>query len=510
MCCYNTRARAAWAVSAEHTLALLTDQCQLLLRVHVFHCAFIAYSTGKEQSGDNTRDATTPVKDEEHELFVASSGSESGSSDAADTKRRAVVSRKRLQQKAPVNRPKAVPQERTPDDTGTTTQKAEAIIVLDSDSDDVDAISTTAAASTVNVAASQEKLEWECRKCTYLNETSSNVCEICTSPCPTRKLRNLSQWLAPAAVKRSSAASKLSAKGETDKKRKDPSFEVIDSSGGSDLESDDKTQARLGAASRLKNPSAMTVLTGPSAQSNALWADTYSPSTVEDLCVNKKKIQELSEWLNLSAWPLSTAANSVHARKRLLFLCGPPGSGKSTAVRCIARQMGLGVKEWDDNTSAGKLSYERMLQEQFWTHQTSGADDFMDFITRSISYAALPMAPAITGSERRNRKRKLPSSQGLPGTSSQPQAPSSQVILIENWPQNWSKPGSAWEDKVQKVFRLIVDPAGKNQFPVICIFSDVRENKIDPKHLAKLFSPEVMNSPFTSVMNFNGVTAGIV
>lgn len=433
------------------------------------------------------------------------------------------MKRKRLQQKTSVNRPKATRKERKADDIESTKKATEVIIVLDSDSDGDDGRSTATAPAAEAVQIdpiSHEKIEWECLKCTYLNETSSSVCEVCTSPCPTRKLRNLSQWLAPAAVKQICAAPtrKSSVKEEKDKKkRKEPSFEVIDSSEGFDLESDDgRSQVRLGVASRLKNSTRMAGITSSSAQSNALWVDTHTPSTVEELCVNKKKIQELSEWLNHSAWPLSTAtgaSHSFHVRKRLLFLCGPPGSGKSTAVRCIAKQMGLGVKEWNDNTSAGKLSYERMLQEQFWTHQTSGADDFMDFITRSVSYAALPMAPAATGSERRIRKRKLPtSSQGRLESQSQlqPQAPSSQVILIENWPQNWSKPGSAWEDKVQKVFRLIVDPAGRNQFPVICIFSDVRENKIDSKYLAKLFSHEVMNSPFTSVMNFNSVTAGII
>lgn len=496
--------------------SIFTNQCSCRVRACPNLCA---YSADREQDDDDHAHDAAARSEEEDALFVAASGSESSSGGA-----KRIVKRKRLRQKTLVNRPEATRKEQKTDDTETTKKATEAIIVLDSDSDDDDGRSTAtapAAAPAVQTdPISHEKLEWECLKCTYLNETSSSVCEICTSPCPTYKLRNLSQWLAPAAVKQICAAPtrKSSVKEEKDKKkRKEPSLEVIDSSEGSNLESDDgRSQVRLGAVSRLKNPTRMAGTTSSSVHSNALWVDTHTPSTVEELCVNKKKIQELSEWLNHSAWPLSTAAgasHSFHVRKRLLFLCGPPGSGKSTAVRCIAKQMGLGVKEWNDNTSAGKLSYERMLQEQFWTHQPSGADDFMDFITRSMSYAALPMAPVATRSERRIRKRKLPtSSQGRLESQSQLQlqAPSSQVILIENWPQSWSKPGSAWEDKVQKVFRLIVDPAGRNQFPVICIFSDVRENKIDPKHLVKLFSQEVMNSPFTSVMNFNSVTAGTI
>lgn len=298
----------------------------------------------------------------------------------------------------------------------------------------------------------------------------------------------MTQWLAPATRAPPAAVGASS----TSKARK-PYAEVIDSSGGSDADERDRkvsSRAPVHHARRFPTPAAART----TATSSALWADAHAPSSVDDLCVNKKKVTELAEWLTRAT---ATATASVHPRKRLLFLCGPPGCGKSTAVRCLAQRMRVEIKEWSDNSAAGKLSYDRMLTEQFWTQQTSGVDDFMDFIARSVTYAALPVATVAP-----TRKRRLASRSALPVASV------GQVILIESWPQSWSKQDATWDDRVQRIFRWIVDPAAQTQFPVVCVFSDVRESKIDLSQLAKLFSADVLNSPFTTVMSFNSVTAG--
>lgn len=324
-------------------------------------------------------------------------------------------------------------------------------------------------------------MEWACLRCTFRNVSGSRTCEVCAGPRPARTVQSMAQWL--------DAKSSSSASGK--RNRMAAPIEIIDSSGDSDAE-DTHVVTERRAKMDTKQPRALAQRTA------ALWADAHAPSSIDDLCVNKKKAQELSEWLNANAWPPAAGALSFHPRKRLLFLCGPPGSGKSTAVRCIARTMDIGIKEWSDNASAGQLSYDRMLQEQFYVQHTSSVDDFMDFIARSVTYAALPVVAAGRGQRR---------GAGVSASLSSPR-PLGQVILVESWPQTWSTQDAVWEERVQKVFQMIVDPAATNQFSVICVFSDVRENKIDLKQLAKLFSTAVMSSPLTTVMNFNSVTAG--
>ncbi|EEY66281.1 uncharacterized protein PITG_03838 [Phytophthora infestans T30-4] len=234
---------------------------------------------------------------------------------------------------------------------------------------------------------------------------------------------------------------------------------------------------------------------------SGLWADLYAPETVDDLCVNKTKVQEISEWLERNASPISGVF-----QKRLLILCGPPGSGKSTAVRCIAPKLGLLIKEWEDNSAAGKLNYERMLREDFWTPQVSSVDDFSDFIHRSSAYGALPVATSRHTSTI-GRKRRLSNTQQVYGNFQTPSVSAGQVILIESWPQSWSKDKSLYEEKLQRVYQHVVDPAGGCRYPVVCIYSDVQGSKIDLHHLSRKFSREVIHSPLTSVININAVTS---
>lgn len=347
------------------------------------------------------------------------------------------------------------------------------------------------------ITIKKESNSWECPMCTFLNEdTSASRCELCESVRPglPRKTRKLSQCLSQPVGKAESNKKKASGA------RTEP-VEVIDSSDNS--ESDDAasvTSAGGGTASlrRIKD-NAGKMMAGE--VNRGLWADLYAPKTMDDLCVNKKKVEEILEWLQRNASPRSGVF-----QKRLLFLCGPPGSGKSTAVRCIARQLELFVKEWEDNSAAGKLNYERMLREDFWTPQVSGVDDFSDFIHRSSTYAALPVAtsrrtPTI------GKKRRLPSNQDVPDNFQASSTSSGQLILIESWPQSLSKDKSLYDEKLQRVYQHVVDPAGGCHYPVVCIYSDVQGSKIDLEHLSRKFSREVMNSPFTSVININAVTS---
>ncbi|GMF26028.1 unnamed protein product [Phytophthora fragariaefolia] len=338
---------------------------------------------------------------------------------------------------------------------------------------------------------------WVCQMCTFINEDAGATrCELCESARPglPRKARKLSQWLSQPLEKETTQSSNKAASAA----RAEP-IEVIDSS---DNGSDDDAASITSAASYSKtasNGSATRVATVP--QNRGLWADLYTPKTLDELCVNKKKVQEISEWLERNASPKAGVL-----QKRLLFLCGPPGSGKSTAVRCIARNLGMLVKEWEDNSAAGKLNYERMLREEFWTPQVSGADDFSDFIHRSSTYAALPIATSRKTSSI-GRKRRLSSSQQMTGGSQVHNTSTGQLILIESWPESWSKEQSQQEEKLQRIYQHIIDPAGRFRFPAVCIYSDVQGSKIDLDHLSRKFSREVMYSPLTSVININAVTA---
>ncbi|KAJ8571305.1 hypothetical protein ON010_g5531 [Phytophthora cinnamomi] len=349
----------------------------------------------------------------------------------------------------------------------------------------------------------KEKAEaWACQMCTFVNEdASASKCELCESarPGPPRKTRKLSQWLSQPVERTEKKSKKKASSGA----HTEP-IEVIDSSdnGSDDDAASVASAASYSEAARAHRSNGKASGMAPTLASNkGLWADLYAPKTVDELCVNKKKVQEVSEWLERNASPSAGVF-----QKRLLFLCGPPGSGKSTAVRCIARKLGLLVKEWEDNSAAGKLNYERMLREDFWLPQVSGVDDFSDFIHRSSAYAALPMATSRHTSSI-GRKRPLSSSQQISKSANVSSSDSGQLILVESWPQSWSKNPSQYEEKLQRIYQHVVDPVGGFRYPVVCIYSDVQGSKIDLDHLSRKFSREVIHSPLTSVININTVTS---
>ncbi|XP_063238440.1 cell cycle checkpoint protein RAD17 [Bacillus rossius redtenbacheri] len=76
-----------------------------------------------------------------------------------------------------------------------------------------------------------------------------------------------------------------------------------------------------------------------SPQRTVSWLDAYAPATVTDLAVHKKKIEELSEWLN-------KAVNNASDFPMVLLITGPAGCGKTVTLQCLADSMNVLVKEW--------------------------------------------------------------------------------------------------------------------------------------------------------------------
>lgn len=334
-----------------------------------------------------------------------------------------------------------------------------------------------------NAPEKPEAVEWKCPRCTYANPAPVEVCEVCGSAnVGKRKVQRMSQWL--------STPAKQTRPPLPAKRRDEPPLENIDSSSNSDNDFDSSNSRSLVSSRR------------PLAVPMGLWVDSHDPQSIDELCVQKKKLQELSEWLQRNAMPSALRPQqSVHPRKRLLFLCGPPGCGKSTAVECVARHFGIRIKEWQDNTATSRT----LFREEY----VSSADDFMDFMNRSVKYSALPTT-TITPARNRNltpAKRTLQGGERTDRALLNMTSSTNQLILIQNWPQSVNKESSA-EQKLQEIFKQLIDPSADPFYPVVCIYSDVRESKIDVGHLGRVFSDAVLQSPFTTVLSFNAVTSG--
>ncbi|KDO33600.1 hypothetical protein SPRG_19230 [Saprolegnia parasitica CBS 223.65] len=177
--------------------------------------------------------------------------------------------------------------------------------------------------------------------------------------------------------------------------------------------------------------------------SEQLWNDKYTPVTMDELCVHPKKVQEVVAWLQLHAVERTTIES-----QRLLFLCGPPGVGKSTIIRSAATSLGLDVKQWKDTSGVRPLGAS--------SRHSPLIEDFASFLERSQRYASLAFVGASP--------------------------PQQHIILVEEWP--------AFQDQhrheVQRLLQHRLD-ARDHRYPIVIIYSDVHETKVTPASLGAVF-----------------------
>ncbi|KAF9586533.1 Cell cycle checkpoint protein rad17 [Lunasporangiospora selenospora] len=73
------------------------------------------------------------------------------------------------------------------------------------------------------------------------------------------------------------------------------------------------------------------------------WAEKYAPRDISEVAVNKQKVANVREWLELYTNPRSNHDKSGGA---ILVLTGPAGSGKTTVLKMLAQELGVNIVEW--------------------------------------------------------------------------------------------------------------------------------------------------------------------
>ncbi|CCJ28253.1 unnamed protein product [Pneumocystis jirovecii] len=191
-----------------------------------------------------------------------------------------------------------------------------------------------------------------------------------------------------------------------------------------------------------------------------LWSEKYSPLTVDDLAVSKKKISEVRYCLQ--------RVLKHNSQKKLIILTGPAGSGKTSTINVLSKEMGFEILEWQNPMS--------LLPEN--TDYQSLFSKFENFLLISKQYSSLDFDQTIKNSSE------------------------SKIILIEDLPNIYTSfyDISKENDFQSLILRYIT--SSRNKYPLVLIVTEV-----DFKGFDEMDTKEtIIESEKTVQINFNPIT----
>lgn len=195
-------------------------------------------------------------------------------------------------------------------------------------------------------------------------------------------------------------------------------------------------------------------------QSNTrTWVDKYSDISYQTgLVTSTRKSKEISEWLQ-AALQLS--------RPRMLILAGPPGCGKTSALRVAARQLHCSVAIWHAPTTAQRYITMSLLE------------DFESFII-GHRYQTLQLEQDETDNAADSSRRKL--------------------VLVKDLPIS---AGDSLEKRTT-VQNLLYDASRFAQCPIVIVISDSEKGVARTARF--LLGAQLLSSPLTETIRVPAVS----
>ncbi|XP_071703251.1 cell cycle checkpoint protein RAD17-like [Rutidosis leptorrhynchoides] len=119
-----------------------------------------------------------------------------------------------------------------------------------------------------------------------------------------------------------------------------------------------------------------------------LWLEKYKPCSLMDLCVHKKKVDEVRGWFE-ERIKGGKDENCSH----VLLITGQPGVGKSATVHAVASHLGATVYEW--NAPTPTIWQEHLHTTNAGMRYISKLDEFENFVEKIRKYGMI--SPSLTG-----------------------------------------------------------------------------------------------------------------
>ncbi|KAJ4382662.1 RFC checkpoint protein Rad17 [Didymella sp. IMI 355093] len=219
------------------------------------------------------------------------------------------------------------------------------------------------------------------------------------------------------------------------------------------------------------------------------WTEKYGPQSLEELAVHKKKLSDVRTWLE--------DVYSGQQRKRLLLLKGPAGSGKTTTMSLLSKELSIHMHEWKNPVSSMTGS-EGVV---------SATAQFDDFVGRAGAFGSL----AFDGPQQAPKQ-----------ASSSTDSRQKQLVLVEEFPNTFARASPAVQAFRSSVLNFLAatTPSATAFFarqagsdtpvtPIVMIISETllstNTAAADSFTAHRLLGPEILTHPGVSVIEFNPI-----
>ncbi|KAG5623292.1 hypothetical protein H5410_008510 [Solanum commersonii] len=122
---------------------------------------------------------------------------------------------------------------------------------------------------------------------------------------------------------------------------------------------------------------------------NDMWIDKHKPHFLEELAVQKKKVEEVKTWFE------ERQKAAMDGLSNVLLVAGPSGVGKTATIHAIASN--LGVKIWEWTTPTPTVWPEHLHNSNSGLKYMSKLDEFEVFVERVRKYGLT--SPTLKGSQ---------------------------------------------------------------------------------------------------------------
>ncbi|KAL7819996.1 cell cycle checkpoint protein RAD17 [Trichoderma gracile] len=227
------------------------------------------------------------------------------------------------------------------------------------------------------------------------------------------------------------------------------------------------------------------------------WSERFGPRNLDELAVHKKKVTDVRRWLE--------DVMGGRMRQRLLILKGAAGTGKTTTVRLLANDMGCEILEWKNPAGNAVNGF------------VSASSQFEDFLGRGGKFGALDLEDA--------EPLSTPASSSKPSQSQQPGSNGKKIILIEEFPNTFSRSSTALSSFRRTILQyLATQTPSLHMFghqtpadpitPVVLVISETllttTSASADSLTAHRLLGPEILRHPGVGLIEFNPIAPSLL